>query len=106
MQKPDTLLSMEDSASARFYVYSPGRLRDPFVRPGTRTQTSGPSGPAEPTPPPLNIQGLISGDNPRAMINGRSVGVGDVIEGATVMKINSNSVEIEFNGKRHTIAYR
>ncbi|MBN1426720.1 general secretion pathway protein GspB [Candidatus Fermentibacteria bacterium] len=104
-ERPDTLASMEDSTSARFYVYEPGSLRDPFIRPGTRT-SSGTGGPAEPTPPPLTIQGIIFTDSPRAMINGRSVGEGDVIEGATIKKINPNSVEIEFAGKRHTIAYR
>lgn len=106
VEQPDTLASKEDSSSARFYVYEPGRLRDPFMRPGTRSPSAGPGTPAEPTPPPLTIQGILSGDAPRAMINGRSVGEGDVIEGATIKKISPNSVEIEFAGRRHTIAYR
>lgn len=100
----DTTVAAEDSTSARFYVYEPGRLRDPFLRPGTRV-AAGPAGPAEPTPPPLVIQGIILGERPRAMINGRSVGVGDVIDGARIVRINPNSVEIEFAGKRHTITY-
>jgi len=106
METPDSLFAREDSTSARFYVYNPGKLRDPFLRPGTRMQASGSSGPAEPTPPPLTIQGIISGANPRAMINGKSVGVGDVVDGAKIVQINNNSVEIEFNGRRHTVSYR
>lgn len=96
----------EDSTSARLYVYNPGKLRDPFVRPGTRSPTVGSGEPAEPTPPPLHIEAIALAANPRAIINGRSVGVGDVIDGAKIVRITNNSVEIEFNNKRHTIPYR
>ncbi len=104
--KVDTLLAEEDSTSARLYEYRPGKLRDPFMRPGTRTQVAGPTGPAEPTPPPLTIEAIALAASPRAIINGRSVGVGDVIDGAKIVRINADNVEIEFHSKRYTIPYR
>lgn len=38
-----------------------------------------------------------------ALINNRSVSVGDSIDGATVKRINRRSVEIDRNGKQHIL---
>lgn len=45
---------------------------------------------------------LYSEDNPSAIISTRIVHEGDKIAGATVLKINKNSVEFEMDGKKWT----
>lgn len=46
---------------------------------------------------------VASGLEKRAMINGQKVVEGDVISGATVKKINSDSVYLFLNGKQKTL---
>ena len=46
------------------------------------------------------LSGIVFNDfNPLAIINGKSIGVGDIIEGAKVLKIERKKVVIEYAGK-------
>ena len=45
------------------------------------------------------LSGIVFNDtNPLAIINGKSIGVGDIIEGAKVLKIERKRVVIEYSG--------
>tara|TARA_R110001599_G_scaffold72156_1_gene200563 strand:- start:1861 stop:2223 length:363 start_codon:yes stop_codon:yes gene_type:complete len=46
---------------------------------------------------------VASGQEKRAMINGRKVVVGDVVSGATVKKISSDSVYLIYKGKQKVL---
>jgi hypothetical protein len=49
------------------------------------------------------VTGIIySTDNPCAVVDNRIVSVGDVADGATIVKINPSSVEFEMDGKKWT----
>ena len=52
----------------------------------------------------LNLQSIVRGANPQAMINGRMVGVGDVVAEFRVLKIEPRSVIVEREGVRLSIA--
>jgi hypothetical protein len=63
----------------------------------TQAQTPGPF-------PELRLQGIFFRLNkPSVMINGRSLQVGDEVQGATVVKIERQSVVVEYNGQRKTM---
>lgn len=62
--------------------------------------------PAKPTPPPvpqfpeLKLQGIsFNPSNPFALINGKTLSVGQKVSGARVTKIESDSVTLEWNGE-------
>ncbi|MDH3326504.1 MAG: hypothetical protein OEM38_07295 [Gammaproteobacteria bacterium] len=48
-------------------------------------------------------QTLISNRRKNAIINGKTMGIGEKIYGAKLVKINSNNVELIYNGKRFTL---
>lgn len=48
----------------------------------------------------LTITGIVYSDTPSAVINNQIVSEGDKVSGATVVKINRDSVEFEMNGKK------
>lgn len=51
----------------------------------------------------LVVKGIVFSENkPSAIINGKIVRQGDIVSGATIIKINRNNVEFEFEGKRWT----
>ncbi len=51
----------------------------------------------------LAVKGIVfSEDHPSAVINGKIVRQGDIVFGATIIKINRNNVEFEMEGKRWT----
>jgi len=53
----------------------------------------------------LRLSGVMSGPNGKvAIINGRPVGLGQTVLGATVVKIDSFSVELERGGRRFTVS--
>ena len=75
-------------------VTYPTALRDPmqFCPEATATQTETKK---------LIIRGILySEDNPSAVIDDRIVREGDEISGASIVKINQDSVEFEMNGKK------
>jgi len=50
--------------------------------------------------PTFNIQGLIWGSpNPQAIINGKVLKVGDTIEGAKIINISKNGIDIIYEGR-------
>jgi hypothetical protein len=74
----------------------PETLRDPTKFSATFTQTRENSG------RPV-VKGIVySEDNPRAVVGDRIVSAGDVVDGATVVKINPDSVEFAIGDKNWT----
>jgi type II secretory pathway component PulC len=66
------------------------------VKPGTEEAEEEKSG-------RLVVKGILySEDNPSAIIDTQIVHIGDKIYGATVVKINRDSVEFEIDGKKET----
>ena len=64
-----------------------------------RTATQQPVSPPPRDPLKLTLQGIMSeGRNREAVINGISVRVGDSVEGAKVLAINSKTVRLDFQG--------
>ena len=54
--------------------------------------------------PPLKVQGIFyRAHNPSAMVNGKSVFVGDHVSGATISAITSDSVTVEMNGAKKVL---
>jgi hypothetical protein len=73
----------------------PETIRDPMVF-GAVTQNQEDTG-------GLVVKGIVySEDNPIAVVGDRIVSVGDVVQGATVLKINPNSVEFAIGDKKWT----
>lgn len=65
--------------------------------------------PAPPAPafPALKLQGIFySRTKPSALINGRTLFLGDQVEGAVVKRIDALRVEVEFNGQSRTLSLR
>jgi len=51
------------------------------------------------------LTGIIFNEaNPMAIINKKTVGIGDIIDRATVIAINRKDVTLEHKGKMHTLA--
>ena len=87
---------------------STGVSRNPTPVPTARADT-----PAAATPPatplfsaPFTLEAISSRDGaPIAIINGRLLREGDVTDGVTVVKIGTESVEIEVKGVRQVIRF-
>ena len=74
------------------------RLRDP-----TRPYTAGPGNTAAPAPR-FRVNAIIVSDDRRiAIVNGRRVGVGDHVNGATVREITKTELQIEIDGQVRTL---
>lgn len=59
---------------------------------------------AAPVPPPLKLQGIFyRPSNPTVMINGKTVGVGELVSGARILKIEREEVTLERNGKQEVL---
>ncbi len=53
-----------------------------------------------PAPPPLKLQGIFYRlSNPTALINGKTLGVGETVAGARVVKIERQEVSLERDGQ-------
>ena len=60
--------------------------------------------PAPPSPPQLKLQGIFYRlNNSTALINGKTVGVGQIISGVRVLKIDRQSVTLEWNGQTNVL---
>lgn len=102
LARVDTLFSQEDSTSARFFVYDPSGLRDPFVSQKRRSRQS--SGPGRVPRPSLKVTAIMTGvSNPSAFVNNKLVYEGDVMEGARVVTIQATGVVFEFDGQTFTV---
>jgi len=74
----------------------PKTLRDPMQFGSVSTTTQGDIG-------KITLKGIVySEDDPSAIIGTEIVHEGSIVSGATVVKINKDSVEFERNGKRWT----
>ena len=91
----DTFTSAYEKTDWHVPAPYPESLRDPMQYGSITTAQSSIEG--------LAVRGIVfSKDRPSAIINGKIVRQGDIISGATIIKINRNNVEFEFKGKRWT----
>jgi hypothetical protein len=59
-----------------------------------------------PEAPALRLQAITEQDGqPVAMVNGRLVRVGDVVNGARVVRIGAAEIEVEIDGRRLTVTF-
>ena len=57
--------------------------------------------PPAPAPPPLKLQGIFYRlSNPTVLINGKTLGVGEMVSGARVLKIERQDVTVEREGQK------
>lgn len=74
----------------------PETLRDPMKIGSVTTTTDGQIG-------QITVKGIVySEDDPSAIIGSEILHEGDQVSGATIIKINKNSVEFEMNGRKWT----
>lgn len=60
-----------------------------------------------PVQPAFKLNGIFySSTDPTAIVNGKSVRVGDTVSGATVISISRGDVTLEIDGQRKTVALR
>lgn len=60
--------------------------------------------PASPSPPQLKLQGIFYRlNNSTALVNGKTVGVGQMISGVRVLKIDRQSITLEWNGQTNVL---
>ena len=90
-------------------------LKNPFTpklpvikppEPGKSQVIAKPGGPTEEAvpAPPMTVAGLIwDTDRPQAILNGHIVGVGDIVDSWTIVKISQNGVEISLEGRNFLI---
>ncbi len=83
-------------------------MRDPLQPPGYGARSeasSGEEGQFDPSAWHL-VTTLVSGQRRTAIINGRTVREGGYVGGATVLRIRSGRVELDYRGRRFTIRTR
>ncbi len=91
----DTFTSAYEKTNWDVPVPYPESLRDPMQYGSITAAQSGIGG--------LVVKGIVfSEDKPSAVINSKIVRQGDIVSGATIIKISKNSVEFEMEGKRWT----
>ena len=84
--------------------YTGKTFRDPFTDPGTDTAKKD-AARLETSYESLKLQGILYDvGNPRAIVNGKIVAVGDIVTGqAMVSAINKDEVILEANGKKYVL---
>jgi hypothetical protein len=66
-----------------------------------------PAAPATPPPPAFRLQGItFSSTAPSALVNGRTVFVGDEVDGAMVTRIDQRSVTLAVEGRTQVLRMR
>jgi len=82
--------------------YKAGDLKDPFQ--GYKSASGKAMAEKAIVLPKLEISGIVWGsDIPQAIINGRVVKIGDVIENAHIVDINKNGIDIFFEGRQFNL---
>jgi hypothetical protein len=91
----DTFTSSYEKTNWEVPALYPQGLRDPMQYGSITASRSDFEG--------LLVKAIVfSEDKPSAVINGKIVRQGDIVSGATIIKINRNNIEFEFEGKRWT----
>ncbi len=89
--------------------YSGYAFRDPFESqlPKVKLESDRTATPIEEAPANvdfLKLSGVLwNSDEPRAIINGRVVNVGGMVEGAEVVSIGQSRVDVRYKGKEFTL---
>jgi hypothetical protein len=72
----------------------------PEPTPAVLPRTTTPAAPPQPTDPVLRLEGIVgSASDPVAVINGSLVGVGDLVTGYRVLRIDGDRVELGRDGR-------
>jgi len=66
----------------------------------TAAPTSQPASAPAPRMPQVTVQGIILGNRPQAIIDRAVYGVGDTVQGATIVEITRDGVTLEVAGRR------
>jgi hypothetical protein len=94
-KKASAAVAFEGKINWELPAVIPDNLRDPMVFGATGQSKETTSGPV--------VKGIVySEDNPCAVVGDRIVSVGDTVGGATVVKINTDSVEFAMGDKNWT----
>ncbi len=75
-----------------------GDLRDPMRPPGTGPAVARVSAPAA-----IRLEGVMSGVTRVAIVNGRVVVAGDVVNGATILEVLADGVRFTRGGRVQTL---
>ena len=71
------------------------------------TAPPAPAAPPKPEFPALQLQGIFyRPSKPSAVINGRTLGVGDQLGGVKILAIEPQAVKVEFNGETRTLQFQ
>jgi Tfp pilus assembly protein PilO len=81
---------------------SPEFYKDMFAL-EAKTPATAPTTPQPAAGPPLTLQGFWRGSKTKAFINHNIVGIGEIIDGYTLVSISGNSVILTKNGKSYTL---
>ena len=76
-----------------------GELADPMRPPGRAPAAARPAA----APAALRLEGVISGATRVAIVNGRVVAAGDVVNGATILEILADGVRFTRGGRVQTL---
>jgi len=88
--------------------YDAGKEKDPFGDAPEQSKESQGQDAQAATPtlllPSMNIQGLIWGGRfPQAIINGKVLRIGDVIEGAQIIEIKKEGIVLSYDNRNYTL---
>ncbi len=101
---PAPLNKEQETAGLRPKVtYEAADLRDPFKRYG-EPETDQSAGAEKPTLPLLSVSGIIWGvAMPQAIINGKVVKIGDIIDEVKIIDINKDFISVVFSGRQYKL---
>ena len=102
VSQPETVVPPAASPTSPVTNLIATTTTEPASEPATDSPDTNATVAAEPVPPPppLKLQGIIFRlRNPTAMINGKSLLVGESVSGARVTKIEKDQVTLERDGK-------
>jgi hypothetical protein len=85
--------------------YKAKAFRDPFKGYEKKQQFAAvEAGSSKKALPSLQLQGVIwGGEFPQAVVNNKIVNIGDTVEGAKVIKINRDGIEVLFDGVSYAV---
>ena len=102
---PAVAVSQATSSSETLAPTAPVISEPPVVTEAIVTNVAPVSLPPKEAAPAFRLNGIIYGvANPSATVNGKTVFVGERVNGATVISIGRNEVTLEINGERKTVS--
>jgi len=96
----------QEAISVSVVKYSADSLKDPFEVYSEKKKEQEPEAKLKAKPlPPLTVQGIIWGTPlPQAIINGKVLKIGDMIDGVEITRIDKEGVEVFYAGRSYFLA--